>query len=280
MLKLKILCQDLNGKKFLISPVVFESYIFDDFFRKSDKTWRRYREWSDYFIFDMFFSHDKDFPHILREVDEVCKELELDEQGRYVFYNLGLEFDKYYLKPDKFPLHCRTRLYRDYVLEKFFYPENFGVYRYEKAKWTIFLGDKPIFEFPKDYDKDPKGDWKIIHELSGQKVRRQIRVELSRSHGSLFGRFFNAVTPSDALFERYKEILPLQGDWFLPSDKGNFIIKGKGKYIISNSNVKRTGYYRIVKELDNVRFVELVEPFWIQPIFDDGTLGDKIYEEW
>jgi hypothetical protein len=52
-------------------------------------------------------------------------------------------------------------------------------------------------------------------------------------------------------------VLPLKPFEFKPSEKGGYVVKGYGKYIITDSD--KLGYYLITKELEKVRFAKLVK---------------------
>lgn len=242
-----------------IPDPVFESYILEEMFRKSDKTWRRLRRWSldHYFswcdkdVFESTSLNDYEYLDyvVIKDLEE--KKRYLDEMNpgweRYDSYQLHLEYnwsdvEVYFLKGKAMYLHFISA----YAIRPFKILN-------DKEEVIFESGQTDPYELHNDKFMS---DWELIHKLSGQDKRRELRIQISNNLGSLGGEFFRT-PPVAGPYVPNKERIPRRVGCFRRTDRGNYMTWIGGKIYFSPTN--RTGYYRIVKEKERCGFLELVE---------------------
>jgi hypothetical protein len=131
---------------------------------------------------------------------------------------------------------------------------------YWSLPWRIVDNDGTVV-FACDGPAHQQDDWKIIHRLSGQETRRDMRVRLSsKLRSAMIGSHVGYRLPP-VESAAHPGLLPLRDRLFEPSRRGDdWVVAGfrraVGKVIISPTNI--SGYYEVVHETERVRFVELV----------------------
>lgn len=238
----KIKFVDLNGNKFTTNGVPFENMVLRDSRSLSDKTWQRFRGWSDDFTWKIAD----------REVIEKLNP-ELDDQGYY-------KFDIYTWNVEKNPLMSEKRYLFGHLVYEKIYVYDTGRYEEKSAMYEIISDSgEVIFKYSGKKDDD---DWKIVAELSGQKDRRTARISIAEKHGQMMPIAMSMLGVNIPNNIPKEEILPLIESDFLVSDRGGYIVRSFGKFAISKTN-KTGGYYKITKELEKIRFISLIEEFKI-----------------
>lgn len=257
-----------NGTPFTTNGVPFENIVLWERISRSDKTWKRWSGWSEYFHcrsgalekVRVVHRDDPDFQLLAQELDK-CLWHDLS----HCEYFIAIKEASWWLFG-----HCVARkltwLYKekDGAIEESGWMGQIGPY------FKIFCDDGTIFERRKPVQPHwgqrveilpYEADWRVLHELSGQAMRRKIRIAINSLGGSLatyalaqLGAGIPTLAPSSG------ELLPLVEWDFIPSKRGDgWAVTGLGKVLISRTC--QAGYYKIIKETEKVRFIELVEPF-------------------
>jgi hypothetical protein len=233
----------------------------------SDKTWRYAAGWS------------HEYPLKFAQV-RVERDLERDEfaNGREfqefvekltngTFYDMsftwsGSEWLKGYFKMDEpFKMEVRSLWIKGVLIGLKFirwgnstYASNIKKFTIETPSGVLFEKERPmlrILPYPHD-------DWHIIHEVSQKDLVRRARLAMAHRYGNAVG-FHTAGLASRLLRDKgvLGVVLPLTPFEFKASRGGRYIVRGYGKYIITDSN--RLGYYLITEELERVKFAKLVK---------------------
>jgi hypothetical protein len=251
----------------------------------SDKTWRYASGWS------------HEYPLKFAEV-RVEKNLEKDEfvNGREfqefvekltngTFYDMsftwaGSEWIKGYFKLDEpFKMEVHSLWIKGVLIGLRFirwgnstYASNIKKFTIETPSGVLFEKERPILQIlPYPHD-----DWHIIHKVSQKDLVRRARLRMAHEYGSAVG-FHTAGLASRILMDKgvLGVVLPLKPIEFKPSKKEGFIVRGYGKYIITDSN--KLGYYLITKELEKVRVAKLVKE--IDDVEEEIRAWEKIKAE-
>jgi hypothetical protein len=232
----KIKFTDLNNKTFAIPGVYFENLILKDSLNRSDKTWQRFRTWAD------------DLPYYVcynaGQITEQKEKIELTSEGYYDFQG----FPFYY---EKQPLLSQKGYLLGHLLYQNLNPYDTGRIIEISAKFEVLDENNNII-FVKDNYKRNDDDWRIIAELSGQAAHRLERVAISQKHGHMTTMFVHVPTKQEI-----NDVIPIISTDFQISEKGGYIVKSLGKFILSKEN--KTGYYKVTKEMEKVKFIVLKE---------------------
>jgi hypothetical protein len=233
----------------------------------SDKTWRYAAGWS------------HEYPLKFAQV-RVERDLERDEfaNGREfqefveritngTFYDMsftwvGSEWLKMYFKMDEpFKMGVKSLWIKGVLIGLKFvrwgnstYASNIKKFTIETPSGVLFEKERPILQvLPYPHD-----DWYIIHEVSQKDLVRKARLAMAHRYGNAVG-FHTAGLASRLLRDKgvLGVVLPLTPFEFKASRGGRYIVRGYGKYIITDSN--RLGYYLITEELERVKFAKLVK---------------------
>jgi len=218
---------DLNGDVFVTNGVLFDNLIQEESANLSDKTWQRQRNWPGQLLYNM----------VTKKVTEAV-EIDIDAQGCYRLD--GHQF-RYAAQP---PIAVRS-YWNGYLLREVISPKDGPPLVEREASFNVISssGDV-IFTYP-----DDDNAWEIIHMLSGQSDRRDIRLEIANTRGRAMTEVVTAPQ------KKQGQILALAR--FAKSDRGGYINRRIGKYVITQENIP--GYYRVTKELDRIRFATLVK---------------------
>jgi hypothetical protein len=267
VLESKTVFETKDGKVVETSAFPFWRLAFDVKHQLSDKTWRYAAGWSE------------EYPLKFAQI-RVEKDLERDEfaNGREfqefvekltngTFYDMtftwaGSEWLKGYFKMDEpFKMEVWSLWIKGVLVGLRFirwgnstYVSNIKKFTIETPSGILFEKESPIFK-ALPY---PHKDWHIIHQVSQKDLVRRARLEMAHRYGNAVG-FHTAGLASRLLMDKgvLGVVLPLKPFEFKPSEKGGFIVRGYGKYIITDFN--KLGYYLITKELEKVRFAKLVK---------------------
>ena len=267
VLESKTVFETKDGKVVETSAFPFWRLAFRVKHELSDKTWRYAAGWSE------------EYPLKFAEV-RVEKDLEKDEfaSGREfqefverltdgVFYDMtftwtGSEWIKGYFKMDEpFKMEVRSLWIKGVLVGLRFirwssstYASNIKKFTIETSSGVLFEKERPLLQIlPYPHD-----DWYIIHKVSQKDLVRRARLRMAHEYGNAVG-FHTAGLASRLLRDKgvLGIVLPLTPFEFRPSKNGSFIVRGYGKYIITDSN--KLGYYLITEELEKVRFAKLVK---------------------
>jgi hypothetical protein len=257
----RIVWQGLNGKTVITNAVPFWELVCRDAACLKDKTWQRFRGWSEDFhkhaAFTILENEIVGTAHIAERLfARIC---EKDERGIL----LQLCSGKYGLTDIPFPARIQERAY-------FIGPAlvRYSLYIMGSAwaedllcPYDVIVLDHTIFH---NHPSCVMNDWMIIHHLSAQAERRSARLGAAVRYGKFLSELFPMPRP-------YYPSLAIMRDDFLSSQRGGYITKLFGKYCISKTN--QSGYYKVVKELPNVRFIELVESYQVLEVQDTEPLA-------
>lgn len=256
-----------SGTPFLTNGVPFENILMRERNSRSDKTWKRWDRWSAWFHrlagaierSRVVYRNDPDFERLAEELDS-----RLWQSKRYCDYMVGIQEATWWLFG-----HCVARqlwwVYKDgditgwtCQIGPFFTvkgPNDEVIFRRRELVQEGKLPEVEVFPYRKD--------WEVIHYLSGQAVRRKMRIAIAQTAGTLAPYALASMGAGIPVLEpTAEELIPLVEWDFLPSRRGDgWVVTGLGKVLISRTN--QPGYYKIVREADKVRFIELVEPFKI-----------------
>jgi hypothetical protein len=266
----RIIWRGLNGKVVATNAVPFWNLVCRDAAYKKDKTWQRFRYWSE----DL---HKKAALSVVEQkvssTAQIAEKLfgrvcEKNERGILVrLYSNGV-FQKYGLTDVPFPAEVEERAY-------FIGPAlvRYSLYIMGSAwaedllcPFAIVVFDHPIFQME---GSARMNDWLIIHHFSGQAERRAARVGAAAEYGKFLSEMFPMPRP-------YYPALAIMNEDFSPALLGGYITTLFGKYCLSSTN--QSGYYKVVKELPSVRFIELVEPYKIIEVQDDEPIAPWLLE--
>ncbi len=281
----KTVFETKDGKIVETSAFPFWRLAFDVKHELSDKTWRYAAGWS------------HKYPLKFAEV-RVEKDLEKDEfaNGREfqefvekltngTFYDMsftwaGSEWLKGYFKLDEpFKMEVHSLWIKGVLVGLRFirwgnstYASNIKKFTIETPSGVLFEKERPILQVL----PYPHKDWHIIHQVSQKYLVRRARLEMAHRYGNAVG-FHTAGLASRLLMDKgvLGVVLPLKPFEFEPSKKGGFIVRGYGKYIITDSN--KLGYYLITKELEKVKFAKLVKE--IDDVVEEIRAWEKIKAE-
>jgi len=192
----------------------------------------------------------------------------------------GLEWIKGYFGMDEpFKMEVRSLWIKGVLIGLKFvrwgnstYASNIKKFTIETPSGVLFEKERPILQIL----PYPHKDWHIIHEVSQKNLVRRARLEMAHEYGNAVG-FHTAGLASRLLMDKgvLGVVLPLKASEFKPSEKGGFIVRGYGKYIITDSN--KFGYYLITKELEKVKFAKLVKE--IDDVEEEIRAWEKIRAE-
>lgn len=240
---MKIKFIDLEGKTFFTNAVPFENIILKDSISLSDKTWKRYRHWAEDFTYSI---SDNIITQKLNP--------EINEMGYY-------EFQGYWWNPETEPLMSEKYYLFGHLIREKIYVRDTGRIETKSAIFEIIADNgEVIYKYNNNYDLDDY-DWKVIAELSGQKDRRLARISIAQKHGHMMPIVMSELGIYIPNEKQKEKLLPLLESDFEKSDRGGYIVRGFGKFAISQIN--KTGYYKVTKELEKVKFISLVEEFKI-----------------
>ncbi len=285
VLESKTVFETKDGKVVETSAFPFWRLAFDVKHELSDKTWRYAAGWSE------------EYPLKFAEI-RVEKDLEKDEfaNGREfqefvekltngVFYDMsftwsGSEWLKGYFRLDEpFRMEVHSLWIKGVLVGLRFIRWGNSTYASNIKKFTIETPSGVLFEKERPILKKlpyPHKDWHIIHQVSQKNLVRRARLEMAHKYGNAVG-FHTAGLASRLLMDKgvLGVVLPLTPFEFKPSEKGGFIVRGYGKYIITDSN--KLGYYLITKELERVKFAKLVKE--IDDVEEEIRAWEKIKAE-
>jgi hypothetical protein len=267
VLESKTVFETVDGKIVETSAFPFWRLAFNVKHELSDKTWRYAAGWSE------------EYPLKFAQI-RIEKDLEKDEfaNGREfqefvekltngTFYDMtftwtGSEWIKGYFKMDEpFKMEVRSLWIKGVLVGLRFirwssstYASNIKKFTIETPSGVLFEKERPLLQIL----PYPHKDWHIIHQVSQKNLVRRARLEMAHEYGNAVG-FHTAGLASRVLMNKgvLGVVLPLKPIEFKPSEKGGFVVRGYGKYIITDSN--KLGYYLITKELEKVRFAKLVK---------------------
>jgi len=263
----KTVFETKDGKLVETSAFPFWRLAFNVKHELSDKTWRYAAGWSEEYPLKFAQTRvEKDL-----EKDEFANGKEFQEFVEKLtngtFYDMtftwaGSEWIKGYFKMDEpFRMEVWSLWIKGVLIGLRFirygnstYASNIKKFTIETPSGVLFEKESPILQIL----PYPHKDWHIIHQVSQKNLVRRARLEMAHKYGNAVG-FHTAGLASRLLMNKgvLGIVLPLTPFEFKPSEKGGFIVRGYGKYIITDSN--KLGYYLITKELEKVRFAKLVK---------------------
>jgi hypothetical protein len=267
VLESKTVFETKDGKTVETSAFPFWRLAFNVKHELSDKTWRYAAGWSE--EYPLKFAQiciEKDL-----EKDEFANGREFQEFVEKLtngtFYDMsftwtGSEWLKGYFRMEEpFKMEVWSLWIKGVLIGLRFIRWGNSTYASNIKKFTIETPSGVLFEKERPILKVlpyPHKDWHIIHEVSQKNLVRRARLEMAHRYGTAVG-FHTAGLASRLLMDKgvLGIVLPLTPFEFKPSEKGGFIVKGYGKYIITDSN--KLGYYLITKELEKVKFAKLVK---------------------
>jgi uncharacterized pyridoxamine 5'-phosphate oxidase family protein len=285
VLESKTVFETKDGKIVETSAFPFWRLAFNVKHELSDKTWRYAAGWSE------------EYPLKFAQI-RVEKDLEKDEfaNGREfqefvekltngTFYDMsftwaGSEWLKGYFRMEEpFKMEVWSFWIKGVLIGLRFirwgnstYASNIKKFTIETPSGVLFEKERPMLQvLPYPHD-----DWHIIHRVSQKNLVRRARLEMAHEYGNAVG-FHTAGLASRLLMDKgvLGVVLPLRPFDFKPSEKGGFIVRGYGKYIITDSN--KLGYYLITKELEKVKFAKLVKE--IDDVEEEIRAWEKIKAE-
>jgi hypothetical protein len=281
----KTIFETKDGKIVETSAFPFWRLAFRVKHELSDKTWRYAAGWS------------HEYPLKFAEV-RVEKDLEKDEfaNGKEfqefvekltngTFYDMsftwaGSEWLKGYFRLDEpFRMEVWSYWMKEVLVGLRFIRWGHSTYASNIKKFTIETPSGVLFEKENPMLKAspyPHKDWHIIHEVSQKNLVRRARLTMAHEYGNAVG-FHTAGLASRLLRDKgvLGVVLPLRPFDFSPSEKGGYIVKGYGKYIITDAN--KFGYYLIIEELEKVRFAKLVKE--VDDVEEEIRAWEKIKAE-
>jgi len=263
----KTVFETKDGKIVETSAFPFWRLAFNVKHELSDKTWRYAAGWSE--EYPLKFAQvciERDL-----EKDEFANGKEFQEfverLTNGVFYDMsftwaGSEWIKGYFRMDEpFRMGVWSLWIKGVLIGLRFirygnstYASNIKKFTIETPSGVLFEKERPILQIL----PYPHKDWYIIHEVSLKSLVRKARLKMAHEYGNAVG-FHTAGLVSKLLMNKgvLGVVLPLKPFEFSSSQKGGYVVKGYGKYIITDSN--KLGYYLITKELEKVRFAKLVK---------------------
>jgi len=259
----KTVFETKDGKVVETSAFPFWKLAFNVKHELSDKTWRYAAGWSE--------EYPVKFAQTQLEKDEFADGKEFQEFVEKLtngtFYDMtftwtGSEWIKGFFKMDEpFRMEVWSLWIKGVLIGLRFirygnstYASNIKKFTIETPSGVLFEKESPILQIL----PYPHKDWHIIHQVSQKYLVRRARLEMAHKYGNAVG-FHTAGLASRLLMNKgvLGVVLPLKPFEFKPSEKGGYVVKGYGKYIITDSN--KLGYYLITKELEKVRFAKLVK---------------------
>jgi len=241
---MKIRWKDLNNNIFVTSPVILESEIYQESLERSDKTWKRYDHW------------ERNFP-MMAATKIIKKEIPPANALKYKRFADGVGHNeiftdgKYYYKCN---LMVEEYFIFDHLVAVYMQPVESGWYSYIYAKFQVIDDDNKII-FDNEDEQFLYKSWQFISKLSGQYYRREMRIKIAQNSSHIMAANFNYK------LKTYNDIIPLNQNLFIKSDKRGYIIMCLGKYIFSDTN--KTGYYKVIREKENYKIVKLIEEYKI-----------------
>lgn len=237
---MRIKFEDLVTKEpFFVNAVPFLNIVYKDSLNWSDKTWKRYRGWSSWFT--KFCATTINEERITRGKVTIpgCPYVFNAEEGYHLVVTSYYIFG-HLVRVEKWISNTDWKVV-----------ESSG-YIILNDTGVLFQYKGGVFQVPGGYDDD---DWKIISELSGQAERRKMRIGLGGTTLMIGLSQLGFRIPRKDL----GVVIPLMEEDFKPTERGSFIVTSFGKYIITDTN--KSGFYRVIKEKQNVRFAELIEEY-------------------
>jgi hypothetical protein len=265
----KTVFETVDGKVVETSAFPFWRLAFNVKHELSDKTWRYAAGWSE--EYPLKFAQVRVERDLEKDEDEFANGREFQEfvekLTNGVFYDMsftwaGSEWLKDYFKmAEPFRMEVWSLWIKGVLVGLRFIRWGTSTYASNIKKFTIETPSGVLFEKESPMLKAspyPHKDWHIIHQVSQKDLVRRARLTMAHSHGNAVG-FHTAGLASRLLRDKgvLGVVLPLRPFDFSPSEKGGFIVRGYGKYIITDSN--KLGYYLITKELEKVKFAKLVK---------------------
>ena len=275
----RIIWRGLNGKTVITNAVPFWNLVCQDAACLKDKTWQRFRGWSEglHTIASLSVSQQKVIS-TAQIAEKLCGRIcEKDERGILIklYSPYYKNFQKYGKTDVPYPAEMEERVY-------FIGPAliRYSLYIIGTAwaedllcPYDIVVFDHVIFHYHTpsmgESAKPLMDDWMIIHHLSGQAERRGARIATATQYGKFLSELFPMPTP-------YYPALSIMSENFSPSQKSGYITTLFGKYCISQTN--QSGYYKVTKDLPRVRFIELVEPYQILEVQDNEPIAPWLLE--
>jgi hypothetical protein len=253
----------------------------------SDKTWRYATGWSE--EYPLKFAQVRVERSLEKDEDEFANGKEFQEfvekLTNGVFYDMsftwsGSEWLKGYFRMDEpFRMEVWSYWIKGVLVGLRFIHWGISTYASNIKKFTIEIPSGVLFEKESPMLKaspHPHDDWHIIHKVSQKDLVRRARLEMAHSHGNAVG-FHTAGLVSRLLRDKgiLGVVLPLKPSDFSLSKKEGFIVKGYGKYIITDAN--KFGYYLITEEFEKVRFAKLVKE--VDDVEEEIRAWEKIKAE-